>query len=46
MLIDIDGLPIQSVNRSIWTTTPAVVNAYYSRNRNQISKKDSIFFTP
>lgn len=26
----------QSVNRSIWTTTPAVVNAYYSRNRNQI----------
>ena len=29
--------PFQSVNRSIWTTTPAVVNAYYSRNRNQIS---------
>ena len=26
----------QRVNRSIWTTTPAVVNAYYSRNRNQI----------
>jgi len=26
----------QMVNRSIWTTTPAVVNAYYSRNRNQI----------
>ena len=26
----------QTVNRSIWTTTPAVVNAYYSRNRNQI----------
>ena len=27
-----------SVNRTLWTTTPAVVNAYYSRNRNQISK--------
>lgn len=26
----------QTVNRCIWTTTPAVVNAYYSRNRNQI----------
>jgi len=26
----------QRVNRTIWTTTPAVVNAYYSRNRNQI----------
>jgi len=25
------------VNRTLWTTTPAVVNAYYSRNRNQIS---------
>ncbi|TRY79276.1 hypothetical protein TCAL_06071 [Tigriopus californicus] len=24
------------VNRTLWTTTPAVVNAYYSRNRNQI----------
>lgn len=26
------------VNRTLWTATPAVVNAYYSRNRNQISK--------
>eukprot|EP00095_Tigriopus_kingsejongensis_P001687 maker-scaffold1658_size31987-snap-gene-0.9 protein:Tk01687 transcript:maker-scaffold1658_size31987-snap-gene-0.9-mRNA-1 annotation:"endothelin-converting enzyme 1" len=24
------------VNRTLWTATPAVVNAYYSRNRNQI----------
>ena len=30
------GMLGQTVNRSIWTTTPAVVNAYYSRNRNQI----------
>ena len=31
----------ERVNRTLWTATPAVVNAYYSRNRNQISK---IFF--
>ncbi|XP_049817520.1 neprilysin-4-like [Aethina tumida] len=24
------------VNRSLWSTSPAVVNAYYSRNKNQI----------
>lgn len=24
------------VNKTIWTTAPAVVNAYYSRNKNQI----------
>ena len=28
----------ERVNRTLWTATPAVVNAYYSRNRNQISK--------
>ena len=27
----------ERVNRTLWTATPAVVNAYYSRNRNQIS---------
>ena len=27
-----------AVNRTQWTATPADVNAYYSRNRNQISK--------
>jgi len=26
----------ERVNRTLWTATPAVVNAYYSRNRNQI----------
>lgn len=25
-----------SVNRTLWSTPPAVVNAYYSRNKNQI----------
>lgn len=24
------------VNRTLWSTSPAVVNAYYSRNKNQI----------
>ena len=28
----------KSVNRTHWTATPTDVNAYYSRNRNQISK--------
>ena len=28
----------QAVNRTQWTATPADVNAYYSRNRNQISE--------
>ena len=28
----------ERVNRTLWTATPAVVNAYYSRNRNQISE--------
>ena len=27
----------KSVNRTHWTATPTDVNAYYSRNRNQIS---------
>lgn len=27
-----------AVNKSVWNTAPAVVNAYYSRNKNQISK--------
>ena len=31
----------ERVNRTLWTTTPAVVNAYYSRNRNQISELNS-----
>lgn len=26
------------VNKTQWNTAPAVVNAYYSRNKNQISK--------
>ncbi|KAJ2946219.1 hypothetical protein O0L34_g5155 [Tuta absoluta] len=26
----------QPVNKSLWNTAPAVVNAYYSRNKNQI----------
>lgn len=26
----------QTVNKTIWNTAPAVVNAYYSRNKNQI----------
>ncbi len=30
----------ERVNRTIWTATPAVVNAYYSRNRNQISESN------
>jgi len=25
------------VNKTLWNTAPAVVNAYYSRNKNQIS---------
>ena len=29
----------EKVNRTLWTATPAVVNAYYSRNRNQISNE-------
>jgi len=24
------------VNKSLWNTAPAVINAYYSRNKNQI----------
>ncbi len=28
----------ERVNRTLWSAAPAVVNAYYSRNRNQISK--------
>jgi predicted metalloendopeptidase len=27
-----------AVNKTQWNTAPAVVNAYYSRNKNQISK--------
>lgn len=26
----------QPVNKTLWNTAPAVVNAYYSRNKNQI----------
>jgi membrane metallo-endopeptidase-like protein 1 len=26
------------VNKTMWNTAPAVVNAYYSRNKNQISE--------
>jgi predicted metalloendopeptidase len=26
------------VNKSLWNTAPAVVNAYYSRSKNQISE--------
>lgn len=26
------------VNKTLWNTAPAIVNAYYSRNKNQISK--------
>ena len=34
------------VNRTQWTATPADVNAYYSRNRNQISKDDMMRKAP
>jgi len=27
-----------TVNKTLWNTAPAVVNAYYSRNKNQISQ--------
>ena len=33
----------ERVNRTLWTATPAVVNAYYSRNKNQISKGKKYF---
>lgn len=41
-----------SVNRTFWSTPPAVVNAYYSRNKNQImfpagkenEKKTNVYF--
>ena len=33
----------ERVNRTLWTATPAVVNAYYSRNKNQISKEKILF---
>lgn len=26
------------VNKTLWNTAPAVVNAYYNRNKNQISE--------
>ena len=35
----------ERVNRTLWTATPAVVNAYYSRNRNQISKLFTVIET-
>lgn len=31
------------VNKTIWNTAPAVVNAYYSRNKNQISEFAKIY---
>jgi len=27
-----------TVNKTLWNTAPAIVNAYYSRNKNQISQ--------
>jgi len=30
------------VNKSLWNTPPAIVNAYYSRNKNQISTSPNI----
>lgn len=27
------------VNKTLWNTGPAIVNAYYNRNRNQISNE-------
>ena len=35
----------ETVNRHQWGTTPAIVNAYYSRSKNQISKRNSIINT-
>ncbi|GBP37188.1 Neprilysin-4 [Eumeta japonica] len=35
-LIALLGLLGQPVNKTLWNTAPAVVNAYYSRNKNQI----------
>jgi len=31
------------VNKTLWNTAPAVVNAYYSRNKNQISQFNFTF---
>lgn len=28
----------QPVNKTLWTAAPAIVNAYYNRNKNQISE--------
>jgi hypothetical protein len=33
------------VNKSAWDAAPAVVNAYYSRNKNQISKYIPFLFS-
>lgn len=35
-----------SVNKTIWQTTPAVVNAFYSRSRNQIMFPAGILQAP
>lgn len=36
----------EKVNRTIWNTAPAVVNAYYSRNKNQIMFPSGILQPP
>lgn len=36
----------QSVNKTMWQTTPAVVNAFYSRSRNQIMFPAGILQAP
>lgn len=35
--VELDRLNTK-VNKTMWNTPPAVVNAYYSRNKNQISR--------
>lgn len=32
-----------TVNKTLWNTQPAIVNAYYSRNKNQISEYKRIY---
>lgn len=31
------------VNKTLWNTAPAVVNAYYSRSKNRISQYNSFY---
>lgn len=35
----------QPVNKDQWTTDPAIVNAFYNPNKNEIGKCTKIFLT-